>query len=260
LLIAGTIWLALPERQPSYLGRPLNYWLTLKNNDDSEALWYEPYFKEAIQHMGTNSLPNLLEWIAYEPPIWKTKLINALSGLRWIPERFQEDRAERLALGAEEAFLILGRHASAVIPELSRLARNPSGGTSAYRAAYIVLSFGPESQGVVLDLLKHPDPSVRSCAISSLRDNTNASTAIPSLVVRLKDPDDTVAALAAGVLGDLQLRPELSIPALTNALQDGRSQVADAAHTALAKFGLVPLRRSASEPFRFGYPETNSSH
>ena len=68
----------LPDRQPSYQGRPLAYWLCLKNNDDDDAVRDEPHFEEAIRAMGTNCLPYLLKWIAYELPAWKSKLIDFL--------------------------------------------------------------------------------------------------------------------------------------------------------------------------------------
>ena len=75
LLIVGVIRFVFSDRQPSYQGKPLAYWLCLKNNDDDDAVRDEPHFEEAIRSMGTNCLPCLLKWIAYEPPTWKTRFI-----------------------------------------------------------------------------------------------------------------------------------------------------------------------------------------
>lgn len=242
LLVVGAIWFALSARQPSYQGKPLAYWLCLKNDDDDDAVRDEPHSEEAIRSMGTNCLPYLLKWIAYEPPAWKAKLINyfVLSGPRWIPERLQEDRAGRLAEGAEDAFRTLGHFARPAIPQLARLAKDRSRGWSSHRAAFVLISFGPETQAIVMEFLNDPRPLIRTAAISQVsRLGTNALPAIARLIDCLKDPDENIAAMAARTLGELQLRPELTVPALTNALHDGRFEIALAAHTALGKFGLV---------------------
>jgi hypothetical protein len=237
-LVLGAIWFALSDRQPSYLGRPLAFWLSLRNKDDDESVWYQPYAEGAIRQMGTNCLPHLLKWIAYEPPAWKTKLISILSKPRWIPDRFQEDRTDRLAEGAADAFRTLGRRAAPAIPQLARLAKDPSRRMSANRAAFVLISFGPETQAIVMDLLNDPRPLIRTPAIFEVaRFGTNALPAIPRLIDCLKDPDENIAAMAVSALGDLHLWPELSVTALTNALQDGRERVEREAVTALDKFG-----------------------
>lgn len=240
LLVIVAIRTTWSEREPSYQGRPLSYWLTLKNNDDDDAVRDEPHFDEAIRQMGTNCLPFLLRWIAYEPPAWKSKLIDffVLRGPRWIPESLQEDRAGRLAEGAVDAFLALGLSASPAIPELARLAKDRSRGRIANRVINALAWIGPEARPIVIDLLNDPRPDIRSSAISMLNSlGTNALPAIPRLIDCLKDPDGGVAQSAAIALGFLHLRSDLSLPALSNALQDGRFQVAFAARAALIEFG-----------------------
>jgi hypothetical protein len=181
-LVIGAIWFAISERQPSYQGRPLAYWLCLKNNDDDEAVRDEPHSEEAIRQMGTNCLPYLLRWIAYEPPTWKTKLLNVLSRLRWIPEGLQDDHAGQLAQGAVNALLILGHRASPAIPQLALLAKDSSREMSSYRAAFVLISFGPEAQPIVVDLLNDPRPLIRTAAISAVaRFGTNTLPAVREL-------------------------------------------------------------------------------
>ena len=258
-LVIGAVWFTMSEHQPSYQGRPLAYWLCLKNNDDDEAVRDLPHSEEAIRQMGTKCLPYLLCWIAYEPPTWKTKLFNVSSRLRWIPEGLQDDHAEQLAQGAVDALLILGHRASPAIPQLARLAKDSSRGMSAHRAAFVLISFGPETQAIVMDLLTDPRPLIRTPAIFEVaRLGTNALPAIPRLIECLKDPDENVAATAARALGELQLRPELSVPALTNALQDGRFGVARSAEAALGEFGLAFHAVRDLRPFAGRYGNTNS--
>ena len=262
--VIATLWFSLSERQPSYQGKPLAYWLTLKNNDDDDAVRDEPHFEEAIRQMGTNCLPYLLRRIAYEPPAWKTGLIKISSGLRWIPVELQDDRAERLALGAEDAFRALGHSASPAIPDLARLAKDRSRGRIAHRTINALAWIGPEARPIVTDLLNDPRPDIRSCAISGLNFlGTNALPAIPRLIDCLKDPDAGVAQSAAMALGFLHLRPDLSVPALTNALQDGRLMVKEAAVSALTMFGYaVPAAVFPTAPgprqFAARYGTTNS--
>ncbi len=255
VLVVGAIWFAWSDPQPSHLGKSLAYWIILQNNDSDDAVRDQPHYEEAIRRMDTNCLPYLLNWIAYEPPAWKTKLVDflVLKGPQWIPERFQEDRAQRLAEGAFDAFRILGRRASPAIPQLARLARDTSRGVSADRAANVLTLFGPQALPFILDLLNHPRPFVRSQAILGVaHSGTNAMPAIPRLIECLKDPDENFAAMAARALGELQLRPELSVPALTNALQEDRFELAVAARTALGKFGLVFPAVRGSQNFRYG--------
>jgi len=79
-------------------------------------------------------------------------------GTKWLAERFQKDRAARLAEGAEDAFRTLEPRASPAIPQLARLAKDRSRGWSSHRAASVLNSIGSETQGIVLDLLNDPRP------------------------------------------------------------------------------------------------------
>lgn len=248
LLTVLAVKFAWPERQPSYQGRPLTYWLNFKNNDDDDAVRDAPHFEEAIRSMGTNCLPCLVRCIAYEPPAWKNKLINVSVRLRWAPESFQEDREERLAQGAVDAFRVLDRRASPVIPQLVKLVKERSRKASAERAAYVLTSFGLEAQAIVVDMLDDPRPLIRQGAIFRVREfGTNALPGVPKLIAILNGSDDFCAMMAAQTLGELQLRPDLCIPALTNALQSSRFEVALAAHSSLAEFGLVfPIPQDVS--------------
>ena len=249
LLIAGVIRFAFSDRQPSYQGKPLAYWLCLKDDDHDDAVRDEPHFEEAIRSMGTNCLPCLLKWIAYEPPAWKTKFIDfvVLSGPKWVPERFQEDRVGRIAAGTEDAFRALGHRAAPAIPQLARLVRERGRGCHADRIINALAWIGPEARPVIEDLLDDPRPDIRSLAISGLNLlGANAAPATPRLINCLKDPDENVAESAASTLGFLRLRPELSVPALTNALRDVRVQVAASAERALSMFGYaVPAKKPA---------------
>ncbi len=77
---------------------------------------------EAIAEIGTNAIPHLLECIEY-PPHWTTPVYRFASetleplGISWEPPM---DKNFARAVGAIEAFRVLGTNAEAAIPHLSK--------------------------------------------------------------------------------------------------------------------------------------------
>src|SRR5438876_9254302 len=80
LVLIGVLVAVLSgSREPEYGGRKLSEWVEdyspgnlsslVQTKDASRKL-----AKEAIHRIGTNALPWLLEWIRYEPPLWRRKL------------------------------------------------------------------------------------------------------------------------------------------------------------------------------------------
>src|SRR5260221_13991205 len=69
VLLAGTLVAVFTRvREPEYGGKRLSEW--------AEELPWNPEEKpseaeDAIRSIGTNGIPYLLAWIAYEPPIWR---------------------------------------------------------------------------------------------------------------------------------------------------------------------------------------------
>ncbi len=116
------------EREPEYQGKKLSEWLTISrrvntgltvgfpSSGDGEAA-------EAVRHIGTNALPWLLRWIAYETPAWKGKI----APFFWSHQKFFPARTflrgELLAVCANEGFRILGPVATPAVPELAKLLR-----------------------------------------------------------------------------------------------------------------------------------------
>src|SRR5258706_6571433 len=71
------------DREPRYGGRSLSAWLLISQQIWSGKLttpgWQES--SEAIRRMGTNGLPYVLEWMAYERPSWRTQVLATLKKL-----------------------------------------------------------------------------------------------------------------------------------------------------------------------------------
>src|ERR1051326_8485766 len=71
------------DREPVYKGRTLSEWLVIElDTMDSysaigetvEAAKRQSAATTAIRQIGTNALPSLLKWTAYQEPPWRTNL------------------------------------------------------------------------------------------------------------------------------------------------------------------------------------------
>ncbi len=138
----------LRENQPQYKGRSLQYWVELRARPPAPAApdySSQPRYEDsatAIRHIGTNAIPFLLKWVAYDPPV----AMQALERLVWqggmftspfarLPFFRQRTRAEAVFY----AFLVLGPDAGCAIPALTRLAENPEKPVVADRAQKCIM-------------------------------------------------------------------------------------------------------------------------
>jgi hypothetical protein len=133
------------EREPEYDGVSLSLWLKASRNYRKQMLGIPhrasplPQYPvdgskadSAIRHIGTNALPFLVRWIQYEPPAWRRSVDRIAFKLpptvlnnrpaRWLLADNKSDLADRAVTG----FAFLGTNATAVLPELQRLAKNAS--------------------------------------------------------------------------------------------------------------------------------------
>jgi len=74
---------------------------------------------DAIQHIGTNALTFLLQWIRYQPSSWRYNLYNSANdALDLLNRNWEiEDREETRAAGAIKAFGALRPQVERAIPE-----------------------------------------------------------------------------------------------------------------------------------------------
>src|SRR5258708_7875393 len=84
LVLAATILCSVnQDREPRYGGRSLSSWLALTlpllPGPPTGPGWEEP--REAIERIGTNALPCLMDWLQYERPAWRGKLAMSLARL-----------------------------------------------------------------------------------------------------------------------------------------------------------------------------------
>jgi len=249
LLLAGGMFAvaavitATSPREPCYHGRALSAWVESyaqevadKRDEETDlSLGAVTPSEDAIRHIGTNALPYLLEWIAYESPQWSR-------GLDKLPPWLQDNWISRSiglkatrASAALYAFAALGPEAKPAIPELARRMMEYDGGYSAGLALALI---GGEALPALLIVQTNQNPDLRGSAVHFISQmGSNALPAVPVLTHCLQDPAFGVAAGAAVALGELHLDPVLVVPALAASLQHSNSTVRRYAADALGHFG-----------------------
>jgi hypothetical protein len=171
LACAGTLTIALllhPSHEPVYQGHTLSWWIHLYQGEH-----YNIQAQLAIKHIGTNALPTLLDWLHYEEPPWRTRLINHWYMRRHVPVFLQNSTAYNLLVGAAgrhardaiTGFYVLGPEAYPAAVELVALSKSKSPFVSQNAVAVIT----PMQAWIHIDALDDPDINVRRAATNTLR-------------------------------------------------------------------------------------------
>jgi len=257
LAVASVALLWPGEREPEYKGRTLTQWIVLhdratgaesvhKSAYDPSTLWEAD---NAVYHIGTNALPWLIKWIQSVPSRsrWRQKTADALDklpGELWdrTPVDSSLDDPAQTRLGvAGWGFYMLGSNANAAVPELTRLANDRALPQISRNAAMGALtSIGEAGVPTLLAILSdrtHPNRSDAAGDIGHTRLGTNADIAVHLLAKCVADPDTATAARAAGALGYLKIKPEVSVPALAQGLRDPRDEVRSDCAMSLSRLG-----------------------
>ncbi len=243
LLAAAIIMAHIPSREPFYKGKRLSEWArayaanTLTTKPDTSE---QRQARDAIRQIGTNAIPDLLKWINYEQPVWKTtwypKINPLLQKLNPNWPMWDDKR-----LGAEDAicaFEVLGPKAAGAIPELSRMVNETRAPETSWRAARALAFLGDGALHPLLSALTNRQPTIRLFAASAMEHfQSDSRPAAPVLFQLLKDQYEPVAAHAARTLGKLKLEPDLSVSALITSLRDSRVTVREFAAIALGAYG-----------------------
>ena len=250
LLLLGGLVLGIRSPHavdPVYKGRHLSEWMAMVR-DDPVLSTHDPRSQEAaraIREIGTNAIPPLLDWIAYEHPIVRYHLEGlpqwVLSRLPFSPETYYNEvgRAQR----AISAFGVLGPAAASAVPELVHRASRPasvSNYTSRKRTSAILAlaKIGAPAVPFFQAELSSPGRAGDSLVLFSvIQLGTNARPLVPLLIKNLGLTNSRAVRGNLYTLGALKLDPEIVIPAVTGMLQDPLPDVRIRAADTLAKFG-----------------------
>ena len=242
--------------EPSFNGRSLSRWVSYFEtpipfactDDAGEA-------RIAIQKLGTNATPYLIEWLAYKQPPWKSNLLrhaNAFGKRVGITNRFSDGKltkADKAGRALLQVPMLSAEHAA----KLGVLSIDDNEGVSS-RAMWALKSAGGLPLDALIIMMTNSSARVRKLAIIDLGQKTNIHLAANSLLDRLKDDSSAVAMWAAIRLGDVPNSPPSTVLALVKALGHPAAEVRAAAACALGNHGkrssmaLPALRRMREDP------------
>lgn len=239
------------DSEPAYDGRPLSEWVVMIGVKKNPSLYTESEKEaatEAIQAIGTNALPHLIQWLAYEPTGLRRFVFE---NFQKVPNRFLRNPSVLLvtfkplirALGAEESFSILGPSAASAIPALTQIlhSTNYSIGPR-YNAVSALARIGPSAMTAMTNILATaPHDEQRWVLNFFARMGTNAAPAVPALIHQVHHGDMRTAELSAETLGTLRLVPDEAVPALIDGLADPNSRMRAAAAKALGSLGSLAI-------------------
>lgn len=212
-VLGGFAWMLVGSRpgEPVYQGRTLSLWVQQYSTNrwptDKQAA-------SAIQHIGSNAIPILLEMLTTRESSFRMKLLARLPK-QWLAQvhlgldDYKRRVDQRRTLGAY-GFAALGEEARPAVPAL-------------------------------ISLLNDKNDRVRYLSVFTLRClGPVAADALPSLIICLNDPEFTVRDDAVSALGTIHEQPERVVPILTDFLQKNRADgiLCVEAIGSLAKFGV----------------------
>ena len=257
-LVAFTIWMALPRNNgPRVHGRSLYSWLQNFRNAEGIDSPRPSEATAAVQELGTNAIPYLLQWLKYQDPRWADNIrVTVASGVRHVSPALSEkilgesfgSVPSRRAWIAIYGFRILGSQAKPAVPELERMVKGP---IPEYQlnALTALGEIGPDGLPTLLSVVTNKASPLRIAALANLqRLGTNAAPAVPAIVSCMQDPNSRIATWATFVLGATRAAPEISVPALVAALSDRRSFIRKQATHALREIAPELLRGTNAAP------------
>ncbi len=253
LSVGMAIFLLRSDPEPVYKGKRLSQWM----NAFYTALGGDPETPEyleaaaAVRHMGTNALPHLLKWISGKSS--RSKARETLSAwMHELPERVVPKIAHEWICGdvrkvrvgqSMVGIQILGTNAAPALPQLLRLANDPTDEERAIQATRAMYEIGPQIIPALLQIIQNTNAPGRYAAMLPLASfGTNSLPAIPILLRCLDDPADDVRYGAADMLGRIGLASDQSVPGLMKCLENNPNPMAKAAAArSLALFGTSAL-------------------
>jgi HEAT repeat protein len=267
------IWFFPSNPEPNYNGRSLSEWLTICRATETPRDLREEA-AAAVRHIGTNGLPFLLARASANPSQMRRKVSKFLlqhptvsllapnAVFAWAHRPADYTRRNEARLGV----LILGPSVAPAIPDLVRLAVDPSREDNSYWAVQTLGDIGPVALPALLTIITNPAAATRSLAASQVANfGTNAQPAIPELVALLGATNQAVIHAVIYSLGQLQLEPDVVIPALIPFVRSSDIVLSSEATFALAKFGTqaaaaapAVLMNLTNPSPNFRYPATNA--
>lgn len=218
-------------KEPVYNGKTLGLWLreaVAIPDEQTEAL-----AQKAINAIGTNALPFLL----YEFTLPESKLADrvnqAVSALHLSRLKMRTARERRMVAG--HGLYLLGPDAAPALPAMAKHMGNPA---DRFDGVALMARCGAKALPFFLKgIFSTNHNEILGATLGLGRIAKSTESAVAPLMQMLDHTNSEVRAVAAVSLGIAELRPEVAIPALTNALCDAAVGVQFGAAHSLGRYG-----------------------
>ncbi len=231
IVVTTLAGLLMYRPEPSYQGKSLSDWVVAMNDERDNGRAHQ-----AVRHLGTNSIPLLLDWLRRdERPTLRGRFIQLkLKVDDWLvrcriikshPILVEFDFKSNYRALAMAALPVLGPGGKPAIPVLIQMLGEKKGQPAELSetagAAYAVLGkMAPDSIRPLIGALSGHDVQVYVLAAGALGNiGPEADAAIP--VLRQKLNDKTLRFCAADTIGKLGGDPEEFMPALVEGFREG---------------------------------------
>lgn len=248
LLVALIVtWSFFSNDEPTYNGYKLSKLVVLCDRHSGSTPAEQKMASRAISDLGTNVIPFLIKWMQEGPTT--VSLYRKLASFEVLHTRTYvfAMRAYRME-GSIRAFSALGTNGDYAVPQLNRLmlqTNSRGSDRAAFALGYMQRESAVQALVTVLTNASVPDSLKETSAYALQFSGTNAATAVAALIECLENKNPELAREAASTLGELQLYPDLVVPALLKLTQ--RSDLSKAyALYALGEFGAQATNATAT--------------
>jgi hypothetical protein len=209
------------DREPSYQGEPLSYWIGLYR--DTNGPYGRPttakleIASNAVRHIGTNGIPWLVEWVAYDG-------VGRRNKLRWLPkplrrvsllEQLCVDQTKELrAVDAGTALVTLGPEASPAFPELGRILTDADLFGAGTRALWILRKIEEPAVPTLAYAMTNKPSRMRDIIAMNLGHmGPKAMPAVPALKSLLGSTDPGLNSICIQSIEEITGKPFTNAPA-----------------------------------------------
>ncbi len=209
--LGGIFWglLRHSEPGPSYLGKPLSYWLsqyTISHRNLTGAQQIvdaNAPIDAAVRHMGTNATPTLLRMLRAKDSVLTIKLMALVRKQKVV--KFDYFPASLQNSQAAWAFAALDGMDKTAVPKLVRIYEEHISAASQSYAIRALGTFNGQNElrvPIFIKALQNPDMGGRIYALTALAgiDAEDAKPAVPAIVGALQDTNGAVRSAASAVL------------------------------------------------------------
>ena len=176
---------------------------------------------KAVNEAGTNAIPTLFRMLRAHDSPFKARFY-AFTGKQHLI-RIPHVNPDWQNIGAVRGFAALGSQAAPAVPELMRMYDRESSLAAQERIAWALSGIGPDAKAAIPLLIlksKNADDSVRGIAYEALAENHfDPESVVPVFVKGLHDPFFYVRDKAAQGLGNFGLDAKAAVPALVDCIK-----------------------------------------